>query len=297
VIDFAETKWHSFPQFLDKMQRLRFLELSTNTEDATSMSSITSIRNDHPTLVNFEPEIEEEESSSKKKRESAASVFDDPKFAKCKRTEGSVTLVIMFKPTSRVHPAFEGANLEGFYTAEEYRQRLWDWCSRMGLIAGTQIIVNDALWKLCLKPKKTKDKTPPSNFPRKISRKQAGEAFDNYMLRYHCIHREGMKIKFREGCIQKIGIYVDKRQGGRKHNTYVWRLEEFGICPTEFQKMTRRKFAASTSTQDLPGKLRKCLQYVQIQGSRAYEVEQLLSSEEFYNIPEKFIEPTNKRPF
>jgi len=67
------------------------------------------------------------------------------------------------------------------------------------------------------------------------------------------------KTKFSQGTIPKIKIYIEKRQGGRKNVTFIWRLEVYGINEKIFAKLAKKRFSSSTSIQKLIGKQKKDL--------------------------------------
>lgn len=155
---------------------------------------------------------------------------------------------------------------------------------------------NDNLWKYVLRNKKEKSKVvPPELENRKMSRKEVTANFERWLQRQVAIVTPGMKPKWRTGDLKKISVYVEKRQGGKKHTTFVWQLEYYGVDLKKFADVARKKFAASTSVQPLPGRTRKG-QFVKISGDVSEEVVDLLEDPDTFNIPEKFVEITNKRP-
>jgi len=160
------------------------------------------------------------------------------------------------------------------------------------------VLANDDLWKVVLKPKKVKEKTLPSNLVGgRLSRKKVAEEFAKWMMKHHAIQAPGVDLKWRLGSVIKIGVYIEKRMGGKKNTTIVWNLELYGINCKAFTKVATKKFAASCSIADLPGKQRKDLHMVKIQGSVATKVIELLGDPKVFNIPDKFVEETLKRPY
>lgn len=289
-INMKSTSWKKLSTFLKKMTEMNFIE--TKEIDGASIS-ITKITKDHPDLVSH---AVDEKILKQIKR---ANIFDDPKFARSKKTEGAVTIIVMYKPSGRLEPIFgKTFNPKALFTKDECHDTLWKWCENQQIFTGDRkhIWPNDNLWKYVLRNKKDKAKTVPEEFAnRKMSKKEISANFERWLQRQVAIVAHGMKPKFRTGDLKKISVYVEKRQGGKKHTTFVWLLEMYGIDLKHFADVARKKFAASTSVQDLPGRTRNG-QFVKIQGDVSEEVIGLLENPDTFNIPEKFVEITNKRP-
>lgn len=303
-VDFSETSWDDFSTFLKHMDKRRFFVRSQTAEQKLvnkDIFYITSINRDHPEI-----EALQVAESSKKKDEgfSAGDPFTDPAYAKARVTDGDVTVCIMWKPSGRLNDIFMKNNPDhhptSLYTKNDCMRRLWDWCADQDLIMPSrknEIRTNDAFWKIIMKPKKDKRKELPPEAPRTIHRKEALEMYMRWMQKHCGIKTPGLRRpKWKAGDLTKINVYVEKRQGGhkKKHVTFVWQLEEYGIDLKEFQKAATKKFAASTNIHALPGKTRKG-ELVKVQGDRAYEIEGLLLDQ--FNITSRFVEITTKRPF
>lgn len=304
-VDFPGTSWGSLSKFLARMEKKHFFKRGRTPEQAIANPDIyyiTSVRRDHPKIEEFEVQEAKEQTGA------TDDPFSDPKFDKAKVVLGGVTVVQMWKPSGRLNPIFElnnpGHSHNVLYTVGEVRRKLWDWCrSHDMLLDGreNECKATNQLWRYILKPKKDKQKTLPQNAPAFYPRKTVLDAFMHWCTKHCAIKTKGIrKPRFVSGDLTKILVYVEKRQGGhrQKHVTFVWNLESYGVDLDEFRKAARRKFAASSTITDLPGKGRKGSMLVKIQGDRAesMEIHDLLVDEETFNIPNKFVEITNKRP-
>jgi len=304
-VDFPETSWGSYNDFLSHVERRHFFKRGRTNEQALANPDIyyiTSVRRDHPKVESFEVQEGKDQA-----QESADDPFSDPKYDKAKVVLGGVTVVQMWKPSGRLNPIFELNNPDHshnvLYTTGETRRRLWDWCKHHNMIINgreNEIRATNELWRYVLKPKKDKQKTLPDDAPAFYKRKLVLDAFMKWCTKHCAIKTKGIrKPKFKAGELVKILVYVEKRQGGhkQKHVTFVWNLEDYGVDLEEFRKAARRKFAASSTIAELPGKNRKGM-LVKIQGDRADsgEIHALLEHEDGFNIPNKFVEVTNRRP-
>jgi len=289
--DLKTTTFKKFSVFLKRMQQENLIETK---QIVNGPFVLTSIRRDHPDYVDF---VLQETEIKKKK---SANDFSDEKYKNSKVTAGAVTVIIMYKPPNRLEPIFEGEPINALYTMSEAQKRLWEWCGNNKMLdpRGKKIIVKEDLWKVVLKPKKSKEKEIPRNLlGQRLSRKKVAKEFGSWMMKHHAIQAPGVKLKWRAGSLTKIGVYIEKRQGGKKNTTIVWNLELYGIDLKEFSKVAQKAFAASTSISDLPGKQRKDQHMIKIQGSVAPKVVELLGDPELFNIPDKFVEETLKRPY
>eukprot|EP00494_Astrolonche_serrata_P024761 UN25021 len=163
---------------------------------------------------------------------------------------GSVTILTMWKPSNRLNPVFEGDDPSAFYTKSEASRKLFAWIKKEGLDCSEKGMLkhNEILWKVILKQKKQKKHDFPRN-KRFVSKQEVGEGFMNYLQKHQAVLVKGStaKPKLIQGEIPKIGVYLEKRQGGRKHTTFVWNLEQYGIDCDKFAKDAQAVFAASTS--------------------------------------------------
>lgn len=304
-IHLPECSWGSYSDFLTAMEQRHFFKRGRTNEQAIAnpdLYYITSIRRDHPQIESFEVDAAKEESARQ-----ADDPFSDPKYDKAKVVLGGVTVVQMWKPSGRLNPIFELDNPDHshnvLYTTGEVRRRFWDWCKHLNMILpgrDNEVKATHDLWRYVLKPKKDKQKTLPNDAPAFYPRKEVLDQFMRWCTKHCAVKTKGIrKPKFKAGDLLKISIYVEKRQGGhkQKHVTFVWNLETYGVDLDAFRKAARRKFAASSTIAELPGKNRKG-KLVKIQGDRAetMEIHDLLADPDFFDIPNKFVEITNKRP-
>merc|ERR1711879_711148 len=187
-IDLKATSWKKFSTFLKKMVQMNFIE----TKQITGGSfSIISIRRDHPDLRDH---VVDERVLKQIK---AANMFDDPKFAKSKKTQGAVTIVVMYKPSGRLETIFgKDFNPKALFTKGECHEHLWKWCENQQVFTADKkyIYPNDNLWTYVLRDKKVKTKVCPAKFAnRKMSRKEIAANFERWLQRQVAIVVPGMK--------------------------------------------------------------------------------------------------------
>ncbi|KAJ9523141.1 hypothetical protein QJQ45_023868 [Haematococcus lacustris] len=96
--------------------------------------------------------------------------------------------------------------------------------------------------------------------------------------------QRGAQSLIKKGAVPAISVSVVKRQGSKKV-TRVVGMEAFLVSPEELAAESQRKFAASSSVNELPGKSGGV--EVVVQGSVAEQMAALLTDR--YGIPKKYI--------
>merc|ERR1711974_371134 len=161
-----------------------------------------------------------------------------------------------WRPSSRLNPIFEGDEPNLFYTKAEASKKLFDWIKKEKLDCSEKGCVrfSEKLWTTILKQKKQKKGDCPKR-QQFAKKKDVGLGFMHYLQKYQAVLVKGknVKPKLSQGDIPKIGVYLEKRQQ-RKHTTFVWNLELYGIDSERFAKDAQTAYAASTTVQNLPGK-------------------------------------------
>ena len=158
----------------------------------------------------------------------------------------------VFKPSHYVAPIFEsvGANQGGYYSASEAREVVFAYIDQQSLtkpsdprVVVLDAILCDALYKGAVKK--------GQKYPTEAHKRDVGPAFVARMQPHHSVTRAGRTV-VKKGGLQPVQMVTERRQGNKKV-TRVTGLEGFLIDAEPLAAELQKKFAASTSVNDVPG--------------------------------------------
>ncbi|WCJ35008.1 eukaryotic translation initiation factor SUI1 family protein [Euphorbia peplus] len=239
---------------------------------------IFSINRSHPDYSSFKPEKRQEP----KLPESASEATGGSHSKKV------LEVAEIYKPSVHVNPIFSsvGADKGALYSASEASDIVFKYVEKENLVKPTNkslVILDatlcDALFKGTVKKGTT--------YPTEIHKKDLGSTFVNRM-QAHCIVTRGNESVVRKGSLKTIQILTERRQGNKKV-TKVSGVEQFLMDAEALASELQKKFACSTSVQELPGK--KGYE-VLIQGGVIDDLGRHLVEQ--YGVPKRYIEILDK---
>jgi len=285
-LQMKQTKWKTFTAFLKDEEKAGIITLQPDKYNGEGVA-VGAINRNHPEYVEFFASEEDLEPPPPAKEDGAAENF------------GSVQIMARFKPNGRLGPIFEQVkdhDPKSLYTKNELKTFFRNWLRRQPELRvpndNLSIRVTELIYRVLLKPKKEKNKLQGwKNHAKTVRLAEVFQRFDRECQQYTAIVLPGKDPKFVFGPIPKITFTTEKRSGGKnKKVTHITGLENYGLDPKEFASTCSKKFACSTTAQNLPGKDRKGKKEVKIQGDMVRQLMEFLSDPLTYNIPTRFME-------
>lgn len=268
--------------------------ISTREDKHSGDTILTAVNRSHALLADFRPYKSAVNSSSSSSAANGSSGAAEPASsaggggsAAAGDGSGLAPLVVeeVFKPSKDVKAVFEavGASPEGYYSAaaaaevafEYVKQAQLDVMAPDNRTLVLDALLCDALFKGTIKKGEL--------YPTHIAKADLREAFLKRMQPQTCISR-GAARSLRRGQSPAVQISGERRQGN-KFVTRVVGVEAFLIDPAALAAECQRKFACSTSVNDLPGK-NNAGQEVILQGNVIEKLPDYLMAN--YGIPKKY---------
>ncbi|CAD7700468.1 unnamed protein product [Ostreobium quekettii] len=198
-----------------------------------------------------------------------------------------LTVEELFKPSRELQPIFKAVErpIDGLYDAKEAGDVAFDYVKLADLDKGVPdnkyIVLDphlcDALFKGLIKK--------GERFPTHLAKAELRGAFMHRMLPQYRVTRQGTQV-VKKGAVPKIKISEAKRMGN-KRVTRVAGIETFLITPEDVAAECQKKFACSTSIDDLPGKGPRGKE-VTVQGHVVDELAAYLLKEK--GVPKRYVE-------
>ncbi|XP_050231588.1 uncharacterized protein LOC126680499 [Mercurialis annua] len=239
---------------------------------------LVSVNRSHPDYLSFKPE---------KRQEQKIDQADDPATSGS-RSKKLLEVTEIYKPSVHVNPIFAsvGADTGKLYSASEACDIVFKYFEKENLVKATNrsfVVLDatlcDALFKGTVKK--------GSTYPTEIHKKDIGSIFVSRMQAHYIVTR-GSESAIRKGSLKTIQILTERRQGNKKV-TKVSGLEQFLMDAEALASELQKKFACSTSVQELPGKKGN---EVLIQGGVIDDVARHLVEQ--YGVPKRYIEVFDK---
>ncbi|XP_048227156.1 eukaryotic translation initiation factor 2D isoform X3 [Ricinus communis] len=239
---------------------------------------LISINRSHPDYLSFKPEKRQEQKIDQA-GDRATSESQSKKM---------LEVAEIYKPSVHVNPIFAsvGADTGKLYTASEASDIVFNYIEKENLVKPTNksfVVLDatlcDALFKGTVKK--------GSTYPTEIHKKDLGSIFISRMQAHYIVTR-GSDSAIRKGSLKTIQILTERRQGNKKV-TKVSGLEQFLMDAEALASELQKKFACSTSVQELPGKKGN---EVLIQGGVIDDVARHLVEQ--YGVPKRYIEVLDK---
>ncbi|KAJ9167236.1 hypothetical protein P3X46_021902 [Hevea brasiliensis] len=240
---------------------------------------LVSVNRSHPDFLSFKPEKRQEQ-----KIDQAA----DQATTSESRLKKMLEVVDIYKPSVHVNPIFAsvGADTGKLYSASEASDIVFKYIEKENLVKPTNkafVVLDptlcDALFKGTIKK--------GSTYPTEIHKKDLGLTFVSRMQAHYVVTR-GSESVVRKGSLKTIQIVTERRQGNKKV-TKVSGVETFLMDAEALASELQKKFACSTSVQELPGKKGH---EVLIQGGVIDDVARHLVEQ--YGVPKRYIEVLDK---
>lgn len=194
----------------------------------------------------------------------------------------------VYKPCKESQPVFSELGLDpsGLYKALEVGEVAWRYVEQGQLRVEDgddgrvvlDAVLCDALYKGVINVKKGE------RYPETVPRSALENAFLSRMQLQTRVTRGGSQI-VKKGALPLVSICADKRQGN-KRVTRVSGLETFLVPPEHLSSECQRRFACSSTVQELPGKHQG--QEVVVQGNLVEKVADFLVST--YGVPKKYVQ-------
>lgn len=168
------------------------------------------------------------------------------------RQKKMLEVVEIYKPSVHVNPIFAsvGADTGKLYSASEASDIVFKYIEKENLVKPTNkalVVLDpplcDALFKGTVKK--------GSTYPTEIHKKDLGLTFVSRMQAHYVVSR-GSESVVRKGSLKTIQIVTERRQGNKKV-TKVSGVETFLMDAEALASELQKKFACSTSVQELPG--------------------------------------------
>lgn len=168
------------------------------------------------------------------------------------RQKKMLEVVEIYKPSVHVNPIFAsvGAATGKLYSASEASDIVFKYIEKENLVKPTNkafVVLDpplcDALFKGTVKK--------GSTYPTEIHKKELGLTFVSRMQAHYVVSR-GSESVVRKGSLKTIQIVTERRQGNKKV-TKVSGVETFLMDAEALASELQKKFACSTSVQELPG--------------------------------------------
>ncbi|XP_065881249.1 uncharacterized protein [Euphorbia lathyris] len=239
---------------------------------------IFSVNRSHPDYSSFKPEKRQEPKLPPSASEATGG----------SHSKKMLEVAEIYKPSVHVNPIFSsvGADKGELYSASEASDIVFKYIEKENLVKPTNkslVVLDatlcDALFKGTVKK--------GSTYPTEIHKKDLGSTFVSRM-QAHCIVTRGSESVVRKGSLKTIQILTERRQGNKKV-TKVSGVEQFLIDAEALASELQKKFACSTSVQELPGKKGN---EVLIQGGVIDDVARHLVEQ--YGVPKRYIEILDK---
>ncbi|CAN7087629.1 unnamed protein product [Brassica oleracea var. botrytis] len=240
---------------------------------------LISVNRRHPDYSSFKPEKKKSEISESSVASSTAQAQSDK----------MLEIIEVYKPSIHNSAIFAslGEDKGKLYTASEASDVVFKYIEKENLVKPTNKsmvvldpILCDALFKGAIKK--------GSAYPSEIHKKDVGSTFIGRMQPHQVVMRGGCEPVVRKGGIKPVQIMTERRQGNKKV-TKVSGIETFLMDPDSFGSELQKKFACSTSVNELPGK--KGYE-VLIQGGVIKDVARYMV--EHYGVPKRYIEVLDK---
>ncbi|KAL0801534.1 hypothetical protein Bca101_056710 [Brassica carinata] len=240
---------------------------------------LISVNRRHPDYSSFKPEKKKAEVSESSGASSTAQAQSDK----------MLEIIEVYKPSIHNSAIFAslGEDKGKLYTASEASDVVFKYIEKENLVKPTNKsmvvldpILCDALFKGAIKK--------GSAYPSEIHKKDVGSTFIGRMQPHQVVMRGGCEPVVRKGAIKPVQIMTERRQGNKKV-TKVSGIETFLMDPDSFGSELQKKFACSTSVNELPGK--KGYE-VLIQGGVIEDVARYMV--EHYGVPKRYIEVLDK---
>ncbi|KAF2609109.1 hypothetical protein F2Q68_00046262 [Brassica cretica] len=205
------------------------------------------------------------------------------------QSDKMLEIIEVYKPSIHNSAIFAslGEDKGKLYTASEASDVVFKYIEKENLVKPTNKsmvvldpILCDALFKGAIKK--------GSAYPSEIHKKDVGSTFIGRMQPHQVVMRGGCEPVVRKGGIKPLQIMTERRQGNKKV-TKVSGIETFLMDPDSFGSELQKKFACSTSVNELPGK--KGYE-VLIQGGVIEDVARYMV--EHYGVPKRYIEVLDK---
>ncbi|KAL6756369.1 putative Ligatin [Haematococcus lacustris] len=191
----------------------------------------------------------------------------------------------LWRPGRELKPVLEAVGLapDGLYTALQIREAGFAYVKAAGLgdkscdpqSLQLDVLLCDALFHGLIKKGEL--------YPTHLAKADLAAAMTRRCSAQVRIQR-GAQSLIKKGAVPAISVSVVKRQGSKKV-TRVVGMEAFLVSPEELAAESQRKFAASSSVNELPGKSGGV--EVVVQGSVAEQMAALLTDR--YGVPKKYI--------
>ncbi|XP_020537372.1 eukaryotic translation initiation factor 2D isoform X2 [Jatropha curcas] len=237
-----------------------------------------SINRAHPDYLSFKPEKRQEQKIDQTADQATSA----------SRPQKTLEVTEIYKPSVHVNPIFAsvGADTGKLYSASEASDIVFKYIEKENLVKPTNkafVVLDptlcDALFKGAIKK--------GSTYPTEIHKKDLGLTFVSRMQAHYVVTR-GSESVVRKGSLKAIQIVTERRQGNKKV-TKVSGIESFLMDAEALASELQKKFACSTSVQELPGK--KGFE-VLIQGGVIDDVARHLVEQ--YGVPKRYIEVLDK---
>ncbi|KAJ9522745.1 hypothetical protein QJQ45_019848 [Haematococcus lacustris] len=203
----------------------------------------------------------------------------------------------LWRPGRELKPVLEAVGLgpDGLYTAAQIREAGFAYVKAAGLGEKScdpqslqlDVLLCDALFHGLIKkgelyPTHLAKADLAAAMTRRCSAQASQLAIGHAWLQVRI--QRGAQSLIKKGSVPAISVSVVKRQGSKKV-TRVVGMEAFLVSPEELAAESQRKFAASSSVNELPGKSGGV--EVVVQGSVAEQMAALLTDR--YGVPKKYI--------
>lgn len=204
---------------------------------------LISVNRRHPDYSSFKPEKKKAEVSESSVSSSTAPAQSDK----------MLEIIEVYKPSIHNSAIFAsvGEDKGKLYTASEASDVVFKYIEKENLVKPTNRamvvldpILCDALFKGAIKK--------GSAYPSEIHKKDVGSTFIGRMQPHQVVMRGGCEPVVRKGAIKPVQIMTERRQGNKKV-TKVSGIETFLMDPDSFGSELQKKFACSTSVNELPG--------------------------------------------
>ncbi|PRQ22386.1 putative SUI1 domain, SWIB/MDM2 domain-containing protein [Rosa chinensis] len=247
-------------------------------EDKYKESVLLSVNRSHPDYSSFKPE----------KRQVEEAVQTGVPSVSESRSVKILKVAVIYKPSVHVNPVFAsvGADTGELYSASDATDIVFKYVEKENLVKPTDksivildVILCDALFKGAIKK--------GSTYPTEIHKRDLGAAFVNRMQAHHIVTR-GNDSVVRKGGLKTVQIMTERRQGNKKM-TKLSGLETFLVDPEALASELQKKFACSTTVEELPGKKG---QEVLVQGGVIENQAKHLIEQ--YGIPKRYIKVLDK---
>jgi len=280
-IDIKRSSYKKLAKFLQAMAREQLVNVKPLPKGEIQ---IVSVNQQHADFVEFEPY----KLRNKKKG------GDDSKDASSKSasSEKGFSITPLLRPTADLFPVFaeviDGADKATPYTRKDAMDTLWLYVAKKELAASgrsADVTLDATLARCFRKQKKEGDTTTKED----LALKFAAALQVNYEIK-----RDGV-INIVKNSLTPIELREEKR-GGHKYVTRVKGLEMYLLQPKDVAKDLRKRFAASSTVNELPvGKGKSATnpdQEVIIQGKMNHQIKDVLCKS--YGIPAKHVELFSK---